>query len=134
LNENLSCVGVDLGEGRKLLPTCYSVRNRNSLSHILMNWHFEGSNDKTTWCILDRRIYLSDSMEYNMEVEEEHRALNQKGKINTWGVDPQVFQEVGNHGFRYFRLVQVGKNSSGSEHLSLSGLELYGKATSGTWP
>jgi len=36
-----------------------------------MNWHFEGSNDKINWNILDRRIYLSDNLEYNLEIEEE---------------------------------------------------------------
>jgi len=35
--------------------------NRNSTTHVLMNWHFEGSNDMKTWIILDRRIYLSDN-------------------------------------------------------------------------
>jgi hypothetical protein len=49
---------VDLGQGRSLLPTCYTIRNRNSTTHVLMNWHLEGSNDKVNWEILDRRIYL----------------------------------------------------------------------------
>lgn len=57
LNEPFSYFGVDLGEGRMLLPTCYTIRNRNSTTHVLLNWHFEGSNDKSNWTILDRRIY-----------------------------------------------------------------------------
>lgn len=59
LNEPFSYFGIDLGEGRQLLPTCYTIRNRNSTTHVLMNWHLEGSNDKTNWTILDRRVYLT---------------------------------------------------------------------------
>lgn len=75
LNEPLSFVGVDFGEGRRILPTSYSLRNRNSEAHILLNWHLEGSNDKINWNILDRRIYLSDNLEYNLEIEEEQRKI-----------------------------------------------------------
>ena len=37
LNEPFSYFGVDLGEGRLLLPYCYPIRNRNSTTHVLMN-------------------------------------------------------------------------------------------------
>ncbi len=36
-----------------------------------MNWHFEGSNDRVNWILLDRRIYLSESTVYNKQVEAE---------------------------------------------------------------
>lgn len=59
-NEPFSYFGVDLGEQRQLLPTCYSVRNRNNTAtHTMLNWHFEGSNDKVNWTTLDRRLYLT---------------------------------------------------------------------------
>lgn len=61
LNEPFSYFGVDLGEGRFIVPACYSLKNRNSTTHVLMNWHFEASNDKVNWTVLDRRIYLSDN-------------------------------------------------------------------------
>ena len=48
-----------------LLPSCYSIKNRNVSSHVVMNWHFEASNDKVNWVILDRRIYMSDNIAYN---------------------------------------------------------------------
>lgn len=65
LNEPFSFFGVDLGQGRTVLPTCYTIRNRNSSTHVLMNWHFEASNDKVNWTLLDRRIYLSEDPYYN---------------------------------------------------------------------
>ena len=36
-------------------------------------------------------------------------------------------------GYRFFRIVQVGKNTNGSDHLSLSGFELYGRVQGGPW-
>lgn len=57
LNEENSFIGVDLSSGRMLLPECYSLRNRNSSTHILLNWDLEGSIDKENWFILDRRVH-----------------------------------------------------------------------------
>lgn len=36
-------------------------------------------------------------------------------------------------GFRFFRIVQIMKNSHGSDNLCLSGLELYGTAFGIDW-
>jgi hypothetical protein len=103
-----------------------------------MNWHLEASNDRINWVLLDRRIYLSDNPEFNQSVQAEQKLLCQKGATSTWGVDPNIYMPpqslddepnpyVG--GFRYFRVVQVGKNSSGSDNLTLSGFEIYGRVT-----
>ena len=105
LNEPFSHMGVDLGEGRVLRPTCYSLKNRNATSHVLMNWHLEASEDKINWVILDRRIYKADNPTYNNELLHEQAQLKMKGATSTWGVDPDVYKEVGEGGFRYFRLV-----------------------------
>lgn len=134
LNEPFSYFGVDLGEGRLLLPYCYTIRNRNSTTHVLMNWHLEGSSNKVNWHVLDRRIYLSDDLEENAELEAEQRQLKQKGATSTWGIDTEIYKDVGSAGFRYFRVIQIGKNSSGSDNLALSGFEIYGKVTAGRWP
>ena len=73
LDEPYSFFGVDLGIDRKLLPTHYTLRNRNSSTHVMMNWHFEGSNDRINWTLLDRRIYLTNSAEHDKKFEEEHK-------------------------------------------------------------
>lgn len=100
-----------------------------------MNWHIEGSNDKVNWIILDRRIYLSSPTGgADGELEEEQKLLKQKGAASTWGIDTDIYREVGFDGYRFFRIIQVGKNSSGSDNLALSGIELYGKVTGGRWP
>jgi hypothetical protein len=99
-----------------------------------MNWHLEGSNDKTNWTILDRRIYLTQIPSQDQALEEEQKHLKQKGATSTWGVDTDIYREVGYDGFRFFRIIQVGKNSSGSDNLALSGFEIYGKVVKGRWP
>jgi len=137
-NEENSFFGVDLGQGRTVLPTCYTLRNRNSSSHVLMNWQLEASNDKSRWMVLDRRVHLTGDPDQDLHMEADRAALKKKGSTSTWGVDNEVFKKLdantGANGFRYFRIVQVGRNSSGSDNLTLSGLELYGTVTGGTWP
>jgi len=140
LNEPFSFFGVDLGEGRKLLPTCYTIMNRNSSTHVLMNWHFEGSNDKLNWTILDRRVYMPSQMESggiqdNLQVDPEIvETVCQKQATNTWGVDQMVYNEIDDEGFRFFRIIQISPNSSGSDNLALSCFEMYGKIVSGRFP
>jgi len=97
-----------------------------------MNWHLEGSNDKVNWIILDRRIYMNDVGQSDNEDDQKH--LKQKGGATTWAIDLDTYREVGYDGYRFFRIVQVGKNSSGSDNLALSGFELYGKVNNGRWP
>lgn len=58
-NEPYSYFGIDLGKDRSLLPSVYTIRNRNSTTHVMMNWVFEASNDKVNWCELDRRMYMT---------------------------------------------------------------------------
>jgi hypothetical protein len=74
-NEPYSYFGVDLGDGRRLLPTCYSLRNRNSSTFVMLNWHFEGSNDKVNWTVLDRRLYLSGNEDEDGLYEQERASL-----------------------------------------------------------
>jgi hypothetical protein len=68
-----------------------------------MNWHLEGSNDKVNWVILDRRIYLIDNAD--PALEDEQKTLKQKGGATTWGVDTDIYREVGFDGYRFFRII-----------------------------
>ena len=104
-NEPFSYFGVDLGEGRKLLPTCYSVRNRNIMTHVMLNWHFEASNDKVNWTVLDRRLYLTGNPGEDQTFDEERKLLCQKGAGTTWGIDRDIYREIGLDGYRYFKIV-----------------------------
>jgi len=53
---------------------------------------------------------------------------------STWGIDTDIYRELGFEGYRFFRIIQVGKNSSGSDNLALSGFEIYGKCIRGRFP
>lgn len=68
-----------------------------------------------------------------MEFAEVRNELKKKGAVTGWMIDPEKTKGRLN-GFRYFRVLQIGKNSSLSDNLSLSGIELYGRITSGLYP
>ena len=130
----MSYFGVDLGRGRALLPTCYTVLNRNASSHCLLNWQFEGSNDQTAWTVLDKRMYFTGDAEVDQQFEECADRMKKSGGTTTCGIDTGIYQsDHGFEGYRFFRIVQIGLNSSGGHTLALSGLELYGRITRGKW-
>lgn len=41
LNEPNAFMGIDFGPERYLIPSCYTIRNRDSTRHVLLNWIFE---------------------------------------------------------------------------------------------
>ena len=129
-NEENSFFGVDLGENRYLIPSCYSIKNRNSSSHVMLCWNLEGSNDKINYEILDTRIF-GGLKDYNDKLEKERNLLKQPGCTSTWGISKKI-REKFPKGFRYFILKQIDKNSNGSYNLAISGFELYGDSF-GDW-
>lgn len=142
LNEPNAFMGIDLTEGRSLIPSCYTIRNRDSSRHIMLNWLFEGSTDFKTWFILDKRIHKTDDQSYNKIMEKERQMIERRGATSTWSVDQNylkvasravVMQSKGFHGFRFFRIKQISKNSSGADNLALSGFEIYGIAKGPNW-
>lgn len=104
-NDANSYFGVDLGDGRRILPTCYTIRNRNSTSHCLMNWQFEVSNDKVNWQVLDRRIYMTGVTEDDLQFVDVQKELCQKGQTSTWGIDSEIYRQLGFDGYRFLRIV-----------------------------
>lgn len=58
-------MGVDFGEKRLLVPKQYTIRNRDSVKYVCLNWMLEGSLDYKNWHELDKRINLSDNEELN---------------------------------------------------------------------
>lgn len=142
LNEPNAFMGIDLGQERYLVPSCYTIRNRDSGRHIMLNWLFEGSIDFKTWFILDKRIHKSDDPSYNKLMERERQMIERRGATSTWSVDQNylkaasrsiVMQAKSFKGFRFFRIKQISKNSSGADNLALSGFEIYGIAKGHNW-
>ena len=142
LNEPNSFMGVDLGVNRYLIPTCYSIRNRNSNHHVLLNWTLEASTDLKEWYRIDKRVHYTEDSSFNESVAQTREELKVKGFTSTWGVDENQMDKIKKNldshdrrfiGFRYFKITQINKNSSGSFNLALSGFELYGVALGDNW-
>ena len=131
-NEEFSFLGVDLGQNRRLVPTAYSLRNRNSSTHVLLCWELEGSNDKINFEVLDTRIFYSENYDINKKLEKERNLLIEPGCTSTWGISKKVREKFPD-GFRYFLIKQIDKNSNGSYNLTNSGFELYGEAKGSGW-
>lgn len=100
---------VDLTEKYVLCLTHYTLRHgREKSTSVLGDWRLEGSLDGKIWTTLKNHT-------------DDH-SLKKAGSYctYTWAID-------GNSNvFRYFRIVQTGKNSSGRFGIFLSGIELYG--------
>ena len=100
---------VDLTENYALYLTHYTLRHgaKTNISYLL-NWRLEGSLDGQSWQTLRRH--------------DNDRGLtgNHPYRRCTWAINGNV------NAFRYFRILQTGKNSSGRFGIFLSGIELYG--------
>ena len=136
-NEENSFFGVDLGLDRNLIPTLYSIKNRDSSSNVLLSWNLQGSNDKIKFEILDSRTFL-DEKDHNKDKYRKYRnllkgnLLKEPGTTSTWGISKKIRERFPN-GFRYFILKQIGKNSDNNYNLAISGFELYGEAIGNGW-
>jgi len=100
---------VDLTENYALYLTDYTLRHGYpTINSFLLNWQLEGSLDGENWQTLSRHV--SD------------RGLkgNERYQTHTWAIDGDY------SAFRYFRIFQTGKNSSGNLGIFLSGIELCG--------
>jgi len=90
-----------------LRPTCYTLRTRdNSDTHHPRNWELQVSNDAQKWKTIKRHI--NDS------------SLNGINGTASW-VLPGITEF-----YRYFRLEQIGNNSSVARYFTIGGMELYG--------
>jgi hypothetical protein len=118
-------MSVDLGAGRLLVPTHYCLRHGyHSGSHRLVRWRFEGSNDGATWTVLKVHIHA-----------HANSPLPKHGfSVAAWSVDPPPAPSAAatsagaarSDGFRQFRIIMTGRNSTGYTSLYCAGIELYG--------
>lgn len=82
LNEPYSFFGVDLGEDRFLIPSAYTIKNRNSSSHVIFNWVLEGSNDKINFEVIDSRNFKSNDLEIDSKLERDRCQLKVKKTLS----------------------------------------------------
>lgn len=99
--------GVDLGAGHSLSLNRYSYRYRSDTTTFCPTaWTFEGSNDGSTWNVVDTRT-------------------GQTPALSAW-VSPTVTPTTA---YRYWRVKMTGNNNNGTTHFSIGELELYGALT-----
>eukprot|EP00729_Bicosta_minor_P006642 gene6642-biopygen28942 len=105
-----SWMSVDLGAGRHLAPDYYCLRHGwSSGNNRLLHWRLEGSNDDSTWTQL--KTHAND------------QALPaQKYSTASWPIEAAA----DGASYRYFRIIQTGKTSTGYDFLCCAGIELYG--------
>ncbi|KAF4686600.1 E3 ubiquitin-protein ligase HTD1 [Perkinsus olseni] len=108
-----SWIQIDLGEERELKITGYCLRSSIAAGEFLMNWYMFGSVNGELWDVLDKHSNCKE--------------LLGDGRTGYFPVDGVE------GGYRYFRLMQFGKNSSGTDVLTCAGIDFYGEAISGLW-
>ena len=102
---------IDLGLSHRLVVTHYSLRQGKRYGEsALTDWQLEGSHDGKNWKELKTIYYGKDSQFF----------VPPLFYTGTWSVGGEI------PAFRFFRIFQTGRNSSGKYGIYLSGIELYG--------
>jgi len=99
-----SWIQVDL-KSRSISLEHYSLRSHGGNANWFKSWTIEGSSDGRAWTLLESRATAD---------------LVGKRRVGTCAAD-----SLGGF-FRFTRMRQTGKNSSGNENLILTALELFG--------
>jgi hypothetical protein len=112
-NTPQSWMGVDIGPNRLIRPTAYSLRHdAQSGRGVLRNWVFQGKpsgRHEDSWVTI--------STHDNDKSLAEEAASTALFRIDSEDVI---------RGYRFFRILQTGPNSTGKDRLYCSGIELYG--------
>ena len=84
--------------GRRLVPTCYTIRNiigdispgdsKSESGISLLNWQFEASQDMLSWQILDKRVHYPEAQIMRGPPSPQVQMLTKKGAVSSWGIDP----------------------------------------------
>ena len=123
--DELAFLGLDLGSDRLFSPTAYTLMNSINPSYACLNWQFEASVNRSRWKVLDRRVHSTGALEQDQKYSQEKRILSKRSGTSTWAL------KAANEGFRYFRIVCLGQNQSGTSCVGISCIELYGSIVSG---
>ena len=114
--QNVAGAFVSVQLPAPMVITRYTLRHdAHGGSRVLRNWNFEGSTDGVEWVLL--RQHVNDTS-----------LAEQKHSTASWDVNPNGLA------FSHFRVIMTGAKASGSNHLMMAGLELYGRSTSFAGP
>lgn len=119
-NTNPAWFVIDLGSGRDLVVTTYSLQNRNHPSdnlRAIRNWKLQGSNNPASNSVVDLDAATWDDLD--VRVSDTTMATTQYS-WGTFTVSPTPAA------YRWFRILQNGGNASGDGFLCVGEIELYG--------
>jgi hypothetical protein len=128
-NEVNSWVALDLGQGRRLIPTHYCIRHGASVrGNALRNWELRARvRENDNWEIL--KVHVND----DALSEEPWSTAKWEIQLPLWAeVDSVVNLETGEEenivskGYRYFLILQTSINSSNNNCLFIGGIEFDG--------
>ena len=103
---------IDLGKNYLLFITHCALRHgKEEGDSILQHWELQGSTDGKRYETLDKENKPNGPTPF----KDPHPY-----KTGTWSVKGEV------KAFRFFRILQTGRNSSNKYGIYLSGVELYG--------
>eukprot|EP01132_Coremiostelium_polycephalum_P004171 gene4171-5220_t len=102
-----SWFAIDLGKNYSLILKYYTLRHGgNSKQDCPRNWVLQGSDDGLDWSTISRHV------------NEIH--INSNFASHSWPVTNNSSP------YRFFRILQIGHNSTNHNYFSISGIELYG--------
>ena len=101
-------VQLDFGANCTVSPNYFAIRNNSNNYDPLRNWEWRGSNDLTTWAVLDTRV--NDA------------TLSTASVWGGWSPNGEL-----GGSYRYLRLVRTGATGGGgANHIRIGELEVYG--------
>lgn len=134
-NEANSWCAIDLGSGRRLMPTQYCIRHgASSTGNALRSWELRGrERENEEWDVLKAHMNDETLSSTPMSVAlwdiDQKKTKKRKNELET---EVKVTGEAAKSNlkaYRYFLLLQTAVNSSGNHCLFVGGLELYGVLT-----
>jgi hypothetical protein len=134
-NEANSWCAIDLGSGRRLMPTQYCIRHgASSTGNALRSWELRGrERENEEWDVL--KAHMNDetlsSTPMSVALWDIYQKKTKKRK-NELVTEVKVTGDAAKSNlkaYRYFLLLQTAVNSSGNHCLFVGGLELYGVLT-----
>ena len=136
-NEVKSWCAIDLGTGRRLIPTQYCIRHgASSAGNAMRNWELRArEKDTDRWDVL--KIHVDDDKLSDIPTSValwDISCFSKKEPLMTDDNDKiiipnEISDECSSRGYRYFMILQTGVNSSGNNCLFIGGIEFYGSLT-----
>ena len=134
-NEANSWCAIDIGSGRRLIPTQYCIRHgASSTGNALRSWELRGrERENEEWDVI--KAHLNDETLSSTPMSVALWDIEQKNfkkGVNELETDIKAVGDAATNGlkaYRYFLLLQTAINSSGNHCLFVGGMELYGVLT-----